>query len=76
MSSTQWIKAGAILPGDGERVLVAVLSDSGSRAVTIAWYFADRGWNWGPTRGKVSHPERRITHWQPLPPLPAEEDRD
>src|SRR5262249_37069554 len=60
MSSTEWISADARLPTDDERVLVAVRSDSGSRFVTIAWYYAECGWSWGRIRGSVTHPERRI----------------
>ena len=69
---TAWIVPEVQLPADGERVLVVVRSDAGTRKVTIAWYFSDGGWRWRQIRGTVSHPERRITHWQSLPTVPVE----
>lgn len=71
-----WIKCSEKMPNDG-RAVIAYLpnykDDPNEIGVFIGWPIEDTvGEIWWEDLGGESYKSTQVTHWQPLPPPPAE----
>jgi hypothetical protein len=66
--SNNWIDAGDKLPNDNERVLVCCRTKKGVQNINLAYRYNGFWHGQGSMSG--------VTHWRPLPELPADESKE
>lgn len=74
---SNWISVKDKLPTRSDDVLVAFTNTSPSysgRYVEVAAYYNEY-WHWGGDYDRVNEDVIEITHWQPLPTLPEDEEK-
>ena len=67
-----WISVKERLPEADVCVLVVYVVEQRGPTITLGMFDKDRGWHWCFTPSPFRD-QHRVTHWQPLPPLPDPE---